>query len=258
MKASTELLLWHMLYIGQTLFRPSYMHAGEGFEGWAYRTGVLRQIQRLEAEKYLERLPGGRRDRIYRLTPKGRMAALGGKDPEEHWGRDWDGRWRLITFDLPMKPVGPRKRLRKVLAEYGLGCLQGSVWISPHSLEPLRKQLRWGDRHPASLLLFEGRTVGSEKPAEVVKEAWNFERIQEGWTKYTEVLGKGKKFLKINFLVSEEFREWTMEEQQACKEALAMDPLLPAELLPKGYSGRRTWKKRLRFWEKLHHHMKRR
>ena len=29
------------------------------------------------------------------------MHALGGRDPQEQWARPWDGRWRLVLFDVP-------------------------------------------------------------------------------------------------------------------------------------------------------------
>lgn len=250
MKASTELFLWHLFSIAESMLRPSYMRADETFEGWAARSGMLRQIHRLEAQAYLERLPGGAQDRVYRLTPKGRLAALGGKDPEALWNRPWDGKWRLILFDLPMRPTAPRVKLRKVLREHGFGCLQGSLWISPDPLDSLRKQLR-GDRHPSSLLLFEGGTVGGERPAEVVREAWNFERLKEQWTSYGEILARGNMFLKRGNLFSDPFRQWTVDENLAWKQIVAMDPFLPRPLLPRGYPGRKLWKRRLRFWKRV-------
>ncbi len=67
MRASTELFLWKMFSIADALFYPSYRHAYESFEGWADRNGLLRQMQRLEAEAYLERQPGGKADRSGRI-----------------------------------------------------------------------------------------------------------------------------------------------------------------------------------------------
>ncbi len=250
MRASTELFLWEMYSIAESLFYPSYRYSNESFEGWAYRRGLLRQIQRLEREAYLERQPGGKADRVYRLTPKGRLAALGGKDPEERWNRSWDGRWRLLMFDLPQAPAAPRKQLRKVLREHGLGCLQGSVWVSPDQMDSLRKQMR-GDRHPSSLLLFEGDAVGGEKPGEVVREAWDFSEIEQYWASYSLVLEQGKELMEGRGLDREKLREWSAREHASWKEVIKVDPLLPAALLPRGYSGRKVWRRRLGLWRKI-------
>jgi phenylacetic acid degradation operon negative regulatory protein len=250
MRASTELFLWQVLSIAGALYRPSYRHVNESFEGWAYRNGLLRQMQRLEAEAYLERQPGGNADRVYRLTPKGRLAALGGKDPEAQWNRPWDGKWRLLMFDLPRSPGAPRARLRTVLREHGLGCLQGSVWLSPDPLENIRKELR-GDRHPSSLLLFEGCTAGGEKPRELVREAWNFESIGRVWRHYANTLERGRKFLDSSSFKPAQLHEWGAREHEDWKWVIEVDPLLPAELLPRNYPGRKIWRKRLAFWKKL-------
>ena len=250
MKASTELLLWQILSLAECLFRPSYCHIGEGFEGWASRKGLLRQVQRLEAEAFLERQRGGTGDRVYRLTSKGRLAALGGKDPEERWRRSWDGRWRLLMFDLPEAPAGPRKHLRKVLRAHGLGCLQGSVWLSPDPLDPLRRELR-GDRHPSSLLLFEGDAIGGEKSQELVKDAWDFGEIEQRWLQYARVLEQGKRFVAGNGIESEGFQEWVVNDHQSWKSVIEIDPLLPATLLPGGYPGRRIWKRRQELAKKM-------
>lgn len=254
MRASTELFLWEMLSIAGELFRPSYRYAGESFEGWAYRKGLLRQMQRLEAEAFLERQPGGRADRVYRLTPKGRLAALGGKDPDERWNRLWDGRWRLLMFDLPESPQAPRSRLRKVLRERGLGCLQGSVWLSPDPLDAIQKELR-GDRHPSSLLLFEGDTVGGERPRELVAEAWSFDAINREWRYLSNTLERGTRFLGEARIDGDRFREWAVREQADWKQVLAVDPLLPSVLLPRSYRGRKIWKKRLLLWKSLSSHL---
>ena len=255
MKASTELFLWEMLSIAEALYYPSYRYADESFEGWAHRNGLLRQIQRLEAQAYLERQPGGSADRVYRLTPMGRLAALGGKDPEQCWQRSWDGHWRLLMFDLPQSPKAPRFRLRKVLKEHGLGCLQGSVWLSPDPLEPLRKQLK-GDRHPSSLLLFEGHATGGEKASELVREAWDFGAINNDWAAYRNIIRRGKEFLKGGKIDRKGFREWSQNRHRLWKLIIERDPFLPSPLLPRKYPGRKIWKEHKNLCRQIPVHLK--
>lgn len=215
-----------------------------------YRKGLLRQLQRLEAEAFLARQPGGADDRVYRLTPKGRLAALGGRDPEELWSRRWDGCWRLLMFDLPATPSAPRRRLRRVLKEHGLGCLQGSVWTSPDPLEPLRRQLK-GDRHPASLLLFEGHSVGGEKDREIVLDGWDFDAIHVHWCSLENLVYQGKTLLKGKRVDGQALEKWIYREYCTWKKVLHLDPFLPSALLPTGYKGRRVWAKRKQLYLKL-------
>ncbi|MBI2021041.1 hypothetical protein HYS99_00830 [Candidatus Giovannonibacteria bacterium] len=46
----------------------------------------------------------------------------------------WDGKWRVIIFDIPEKLRGKRDLLRKELVGFGFMQLQKSVWAYPNSL----------------------------------------------------------------------------------------------------------------------------
>lgn len=67
---------------------------------------------------------------FFRLTPKGKnLAALvkfcTGK-------MKWDGRWRILIFDIPEKEKYKREALRVQLAGLGFKQLQRSVWVTPY------------------------------------------------------------------------------------------------------------------------------
>ena len=45
--------------------------------------------------------------------------------------RKWDHRWRIVTFDIPIKSSFVRNVFRRKLKELGFYSLQKSVWIHP-------------------------------------------------------------------------------------------------------------------------------
>lgn len=49
--------------------------------------------------------------------------------------KKWDGKWRLVMFDIPDKFKGRSNVLREKLKELGLYQFQKSVWIYPYPLE---------------------------------------------------------------------------------------------------------------------------
>jgi len=67
------------------------------------------------------------------LTEKGKLKAL-----TYHFqkmkieGEKWDGKWRLVVFDIPEKIRGGRRALREKIKELGFRELQKSVWIFPY------------------------------------------------------------------------------------------------------------------------------
>lgn len=48
--------------------------------------------------------------------------------------KSWDGKWRLVTFDVPVSADEKRYQLRRLLKEFGFYQLQKSVWIYPNHL----------------------------------------------------------------------------------------------------------------------------
>ncbi|MCX6809800.1 MAG: CRISPR-associated endonuclease Cas2 [Candidatus Berkelbacteria bacterium] len=49
--------------------------------------------------------------------------------------QDWDGKWRIVIFDVPEKYRLARRVLRDKLREIGFLRLQKSVWASPYECE---------------------------------------------------------------------------------------------------------------------------
>ena len=46
----------------------------------------------------------------------------------------WDGKWRLISFDVPVSDDSKRVQLRSLLKEFDFYLLQKSVWVCPNYL----------------------------------------------------------------------------------------------------------------------------
>ena len=245
MRAKTEELLYFLLWSAETVSRPTWRNMTESYEGWAYRKGLLRQLQRLENHQWLERQSGPAGDRLYRLTESGRLAALGGRDPEARWRRRWDGRWRLILFDVPEARRGARTRLRRYLRDRGFGYLQNSVWITPDPVTEQRAFLADGAVDVESLILLEARPCAGESDAQIVAGAWDFPRINGRYSKHQEILTRRPRGRVNSEASAKALHRWLREERETWMAALWHDPLLPDALLPYGYAGRRAWEARL-------------
>ena len=51
--------------------------------------------------------------------------------------KHWDGKWRIVIYDLKERKRGLRDKLRNTLASFGFIRLQHSVWIYPYDCEDL-------------------------------------------------------------------------------------------------------------------------
>ena len=60
--------------------------------------------------------------------------------------RKWDGRWRMIIFDVPEKKRRYRDYLRQMLKTLGFKELQKSTWVTPFPIPDFLKELLWEER----------------------------------------------------------------------------------------------------------------
>ncbi len=246
MQPKTEEFLYFLLWSAEQLTRPTFRNLNGSFENWAYRNGLQRQLATLEKEKFLERKESAAaRTRLYRLTSKGRLHALGGRDPVAHWSRPWDGRWRLVLFDVPLAQNKRRSRLRRYLHARGFGYLQNSVWITPHSMAAEIEALRGAKADVESLVLLEARPCAGETDAEIVTGSWDFEFINRRYQRHLDILKARPAGRLSSPGQAKAMHRWAETEREAWIKAVRADPLLPRELLPPGYLGKRAWARRI-------------
>jgi phenylacetic acid degradation operon negative regulatory protein len=244
-KAKTEEFLNFLLWSAELLCRPTLRNVTEfSYEAWAYRKGLFRQVSVLAEKGLIEPGPDFSKDRLLRLTELGRLHALGGRDPQIEWGRGWDGRWRLVIFDVPRAQNARRDKLRRYLRGRSFGCLQGSVWITPDSVGAERQALGDGAINVKTLILLEARASAGESDEEIVAGAWDFEVINQRYTTHLEILEQFPKAPLLGNPANSALQCWAGLEREAWLSAVSSDPLLPERLLPDGYLGRRGWRRR--------------
>jgi DNA-binding transcriptional regulator PaaX len=243
--SETEEFLNLLLWSAELLARPTFRNLTDSYESWVYRGRLLRQASRLEKQQLLERNAGSPDDRLYRLTAQGRLHALGGRDPEERWGRAWDGKWRVVLFDVPTGHDAQRERLRRYLRERGFGCLQKSVWLTPDPLDDERQALGGEGIDVESLLLLEGRPCSGESDAEMVAGGWDFERINRRYARHLKVLKERPGGALGTEAAAKALSRWAAAEREAWLDAVTNDPLLPGRILPPGYLGQQAWRRRV-------------
>ncbi len=83
-------------------------------------------------------------DKKLRLTPKGeeRLRHFEVRDFAFKTPKRWDGRWRVLIFDIPERRKGLRDKVRFTLSRVGFVRLQDSVWIYPYPCEDLLTLLK--------------------------------------------------------------------------------------------------------------------
>jgi phenylacetic acid degradation operon negative regulatory protein len=232
-----------MLWAADHFCHPTFRNLNDGFESWAHRRGFLPEIERLETRQLVEPDKRVTDRRLYQLSELGRSQVLGGRDPETHWARSWDGEWRMVMFDVPMQEREVRDRVRYYLRTRYFGCLQQSVWVAPEiqqaDVEKLGREI-----DASALLLIRGRPLAGEQDDQIVTAAWDFAAINSRYTRYLSFLETQPKPFRSRESDLTSLRSWVVKERDAWSKAVALDPMLPAVLLPKTYLGREAWERR--------------
>lgn len=233
------LLLWGL----DRLLNPSPARILESFEAWNYRNRLRPQLRLLERAKFLEREKANRSG-AFQLTEKGRLAALGGVDPEQRWRRPWDGQWRLLLFDLRSERHKARVRLWRWLRLQRFGYLQNSVWITPDVFDVNIVPLNEETLDAEMCAVMNAQPGSGLSHAAIVSGAWDFTEINRLYRTHLEVLEDAEGFTQSGRPNSASLRKWLAEERLAWLAASTADPFLPDALLPDGYLGRQAWQKR--------------
>lgn len=90
------------------------------------KSSLSQAFKRLREQGFVELLSD--KELAIRLTDIGRIKALWTKMRLED--EKWDGKWRLVIWDIPEKRRNARDLLRHQLKQLGFKKYQQSVWIS--------------------------------------------------------------------------------------------------------------------------------
>jgi DNA-binding transcriptional regulator PaaX len=90
-------------------------------------------VNRLQKKGYVNVVNNLNGQKFLKLTEKGELELLMQKARVPVKG-EWDGKWRIIFFDIPKVANDHRDKLRYLIKQNGFLKLQASVYISPQSL----------------------------------------------------------------------------------------------------------------------------
>ena len=110
-----------------------------GYERKLKKPALSQALRRLRENGLVELLSDG--ELTLRLTDRGKDRALWMKMKMED--EKWDGKLRLVCWDIPEKRRAARNLLRHKLKQLGFQCFQKSVWgCKKDCTKPLRDFIR--------------------------------------------------------------------------------------------------------------------
>jgi len=209
-----------------------------GFSANAIRLG----LSRMSRKGVFKVRKVGRRS-YYSLSTKGfRWMEQGRVRAFVFEPKSWDGRWRLVVYNVPEKLRVLRDRLRFKLHSLGFANLSTSLWISPYDFFSEIETFTEGKKMSRYIETFEAEYKGKRKIKELVAVVWQLDelarRYQAFIRKYSVMYARHKRPARAGrsidladcfgkrFCISAEYVALRLD-----------DPMLPLELLSKDWPG---------------------
>ncbi len=187
---------------------------------WGRKTrGVLSKLKKLGWAKKISK----NNETGYEISEDGEKAIDEFLKPLKRTGI-WDGRWRLVMFDVPEKKRALRDTLRRELTKLGLGILQSSVWITPIDVKNEIESLVGKYQLGGQLKFFEV-THNKNLDQTIIEKAWKMSKLSDEYRRFNV------EALRILKLIDKEPNQRFTAKKLIFEYALLLqkDPVLPAE-----------------------------
>ncbi|HDS45245.1 MAG TPA: hypothetical protein ENN68_04000 [Methanomicrobia archaeon] len=178
----------------------------------------------------------------YSLTEQGKAALVLRDFRALRRAREWDGRWHLVTFDIPERLRYSRDALRKHLLFIGYGMLQSSVMISPYDKHAAVKELIADYGIEDHVEFFSACYESGGRVGELVPRIWDLKRLEREYRHfialYREELGVIRERVAHGEQIDPSYLFLKgIEVNDAFSRIFSVDPQLPPELLPADWIG---------------------
>ncbi len=145
----------------------------------------------------------------------------------------WDGKWRIISYEIPEKKRKLRDRLRREMKGWGLGPWHRSFWLTPHPVIDTLKSLVSQKEEEEYIQAFEAEYVFGDREV-LIEKVWgrsglekSYRQLFKNW--HAILSGQADKVDKLKKVVGEYIN------------LLKIDPGLPKELLGEKWIGFEGW-----------------
>lgn len=97
------------------------------------------------------------------LTPKGHKKLLKLDFEIIPLDDSWDGKWRIVIFDIPESSNTDRDRIRRLIKDIGFLQLQQSVWFHPMPCEDKIKDIQEAYDSASDIIYLEVSSISSTR-----------------------------------------------------------------------------------------------
>ncbi|MFH1827085.1 MAG: PaaX family transcriptional regulator C-terminal domain-containing protein [bacterium] len=186
-------------------------------------------LSSLIREELIEKIEDSNTIPSYKLTDKGFKELVLTFPFFRFLKEEWDGKWRILSYEIPEKKRELRDKLRRHVAGWGLGPWHRSFWLTPHPIIDDLRELVGGREEEKYVQAFESDYVFGDKQV-LIEKVWGKEILEK---KYRELFKKWHMILSKEELKETKLKNVINEYVSILKN----DPGLPKSLLGENWIG---------------------
>lgn len=161
----------------------------------------------------------------YRLTEKG-FYRLALEFPAIRFLKDeWDGVWRIISYEIPERKRHIRDRLRREMKGWGLGPWHRSFWMTAHPVVGPLRDMVYGKEEERYVQAFEATHMFGDMDV-LVEKVWNKSELEE---QYKDLFKEWHTILSLDEDKNAKFKKVVYNYVKTLRD----DPGLPKSLVGK-------------------------
>lgn len=186
---------------------------------------LLKMVQ----EDIIEKISSENKFPCYKLTNNG-FYELALQFPFIRFLKDnWDGKWRILSYEIPESKRDLRDKLRREVTGWGLGPWHRSFWLTPHPIIENLKALVSKKEEEKYIQAFESAYVFGDQKI-LIEKVWNKSALEN---KYRELFKIWHSILSKD---TDKLHKLTLVVTEYVK-ILRQDPGLPKELISDKWIG---------------------
>lgn len=142
--------------------------------------------------------------------------------------KEWNGKWYIVTYDIPEGKRYLRDILRCKLENLGFAQLHKSVWVSPYNFLGDIEEIIEKYNLSSFVILAVSEKLGREPSRELAERIWKITELNDEYKKFIDEIKTGK-----------------LSKKEAIFKYLAIlsrDPQLPQDLLSSNWRGEEAYK----------------
>lgn len=186
-------------------------------------------ISKLAKEDYIEQFQDDTETKKYRIKSRG-FYTLCLEFPFFRFTKDtWDGKWRVLSYEIPEKKRDLRDKLRREVAGWGLGPWHRSFWLTPHPIIQNLHTLVSSKEEEKYIQAFEADHVFGNREV-LIEKVWEKSHLEKD---YRELFKKWHEVLSLQ----EEKKVKFKKVVSFYIDILRKDPGLPVQLVGNSWIG---------------------